>query len=100
MPDPATDTDQADEQSPYVRIKFVPFNLAMLALGCDKAPALARKMGVTDHTVRSALDGGNVGEKFMGLAIALFRRHELALNRRGLTVSMDEFFEVPAEVVA
>lgn len=79
-----------------VHLNPVTFNLAMLAMGVPESDAArGRAIGIDAKWVRAALDGNPVGGKFIGNTITTFRRHRTRLERLGLKVEMDTFFNVP-----
>ncbi|MEV0805763.1 hypothetical protein [Micromonospora sp. NPDC050200] len=83
-----------------VRVRLVPFSLAMLALGRQRESQQAHLLEMDIKTLKRALAGESVGEKFMSQTISVFRQHSDELARRGLQVSLDEYFEVPTEGAA
>lgn len=78
-----------------VRVRLVTFELAMLAIGRERLSQQARLLEIDVKTLKRALAGENVGERFMAQTISAFRGHANTLARRGISVSLDEFFEVP-----
>jgi hypothetical protein len=99
-PEVNSDTEPSySEVNSSVHLNPVTFNLAMLAMKVpDSDAARGRAIGIDAKWVRSALDGNPVGGKFIGNTITVFRRHRLKLERLGLKVEMDTFFNVPETV--
>jgi hypothetical protein len=96
---PEVNSDQEPgyaEAHSTVHLNPVTFNLAMLAMGVpDSDAARGRAIGVHAKSVRAALDGNPVGGRFIGNTISILRQHRVKLERLGLKVEMDTFFNVP-----
>lgn len=100
---PEVNSDQSPgfpEVHSTIRLNPVTFNLAMLAMGVpDSDAARGRALGIHAKSVRAALDGNPVGGRFIGNTITIFRRHRAKLERLGLKVEIDSFFDV-AEAIS
>lgn len=89
------------EVNSTVHLNPVTFNLAMLAMGVpDSDAARGRALGIHAKSVRAALEGNPVGGRFIGNTITIFRRHRAKLERLGLKVEMDTFFDVSGRSLA
>lgn len=88
---------ESDEESGTrgrLRVKSQPFELAMYALNLKSDPARARFVEMDVKVLRRARLGLRVGEVFMENFITKLRRHTDKLDRVGLSVGLDTFFEI------
>lgn len=75
-------------------VKVVPFNLALTALlGSTDAKDAERLTGMSYKTIENGLGGARVGGEFIANSMAAFDMNREVLERLGLEISTDQFFE-------
>ncbi len=74
-------------------LQVVPFNLALMRLGCFESEDAARLLGLkTPKTIDRAREGGAISSELMGCAMAAFRLNADRLDGMGFEVKLDSFF--------
>lgn len=75
-------------------LKVMPFNFAVLTLGCLDDADAARLIGMkTPKTIKSAREGAAISDELMANTMAAFALNADRLKARGIKIKLDEFFE-------
>jgi hypothetical protein len=74
-------------------LKVMPFNFALLTLGCLEDADAARLLGMkTPKTIERARVGGALSSEFIATAMAAFRLNADRLQAVGIDIKLDTFF--------
>lgn len=77
-----------------MHVTLVPFNLALSTLlGSTEPRDAERLIGMSYRTIENALNGGRIGAEFIANTMAAFEMNREVLERMGLQVTTDQFFE-------
>lgn len=78
----------------HMYVRLVPFNLALTGLLGSTEPKDAERLtGMSYKTIENALGGARVGGEFIANSMAAFEMNREVLERLGLEISTDQFFE-------